>query len=85
VGSLSLLPAGRERAGDSDRASARGGASAGIGGEWSRETDCVYVTCDPSFVTIPTVSAWGLVILALVLLIGGKIWLGGRVAVDVGK
>jgi hypothetical protein len=49
-----------------------------IGGEWTRETDCANVTCDPLFVPIPTVSEWGLVIMALLLLVGGKVYFGRR-------
>jgi hypothetical protein len=46
-----------------------------IGGEWTRETDCIFVACEPSFSTIPAVSQWGLVVLTLLLLIGGKLWI----------
>lgn len=48
------------------------------GGEWSRETDCANVTCEPLFTPIPTVSEWGLVIMALLLLVGGKVYFGRR-------
>jgi hypothetical protein len=47
-------------------------------GEWTRETDCGNVTCEALFATIPTVSEWGLVVLTLLLLIGGKAWHGAR-------
>jgi hypothetical protein len=45
---------------------------------WTRETDCEDITCDPLFTPIPTVSEWGLVIMALLLLVGGKVYFGRR-------
>jgi hypothetical protein len=45
---------------------------------WTRETDCADVECDPLFTPIPTVSEWGLVIMALLLLVGGKVYFGRR-------
>lgn len=40
---------------------------------WTRGARCATVPCDLRFTPIPTVSQWGLVVLTLVLLVGGKI------------
>jgi hypothetical protein len=48
--------------------------------EWTKGATCEQVICDPNFVPIPTVSEWGLVILALLLLTGGKLYFGRREA-----
>jgi len=56
-------------------------ACATLGGTWTRETDCSAVECEPLFTPIPTVSEWGLVIMALMLLVGGKVYFGRRQAV----
>lgn len=45
---------------------------------WYRDTDCAEITCEPLFTPIPTVSEWGLVIMALLLLVGGKVYFGRR-------
>jgi len=44
--------------------------------EWTELASCDYVDCPLD--SIPTVSSWGLAILALLLLIGAKIRFGGR-------
>jgi hypothetical protein len=46
------------------------------GDEWSKNLGCSQVTCEPPF--IPTVSEWGLVIMALLLLAGAKVYFGRR-------
>jgi hypothetical protein len=53
-------------------------SQADCAGEWTRDTDCADVTCEPLFTPIPTVSEWGLVIMALLLLVGGKVYFGRR-------
>jgi len=50
------------------------------GGLWSDSQPCSAVECTPNFIPIPTVSEWGLAILALMLLIGGKIYFSRREA-----
>lgn len=50
------------------------------GGVWSDSQDCANVECVPNFIPIPTVSEWGLAVLALMLLIGGKIYFSRREA-----
>jgi hypothetical protein len=45
---------------------------------WHRGMQCGEIDCIPNFVTIPTVSEWGLAVLALLLLIGGKIYFSRR-------
>ncbi len=45
---------------------------------WTRGASCDQVICDPNFTAIPAVSEWGLVVLALLLLVGSK--LSGPVA-----
>jgi hypothetical protein len=49
--------------------------------EWSKDTPCSAVECDANFEPIPTVSEWGLAILALLLLTGAKIYFGRRQAI----
>jgi len=51
-----------------------------LGGVWTDSTDCANVLCTPDFIPIPTVSEWGLAVLALLLLIGGKIYFSRREA-----
>jgi hypothetical protein len=46
------------------------------GGVWSDSQPCSAADCTPNFITIPAVSEWGLVVLALVLIVGGKIYWG---------
>lgn len=50
------------------------------GGLWSDSQPCSAVECLPNFIPIPTVSEWGLAVLALMLLIGGKIYFSRREA-----
>jgi hypothetical protein len=50
------------------------------GGVWSDSQSCDAVECLPDFIPIPTVSEWGLAVLALMLLIGGKIYFSRREA-----
>jgi hypothetical protein len=50
------------------------------GGVWSDSQPCSAVECTPNFIPIPTVSEWGLAVLALMLLIGGKIYFSRREA-----
>jgi hypothetical protein len=52
------------------------------GGTWTQGTACADLTdpCQPDFTAIPTVSEWGLAVLALMLLIGGKIYFSRREA-----
>lgn len=45
---------------------------------WTKAVACDDIECLPDFQTIPTVSEWGLVVLALLLLVGGKIYFGRR-------
>jgi hypothetical protein len=45
---------------------------------WTKGTLCANVTCDAIFQPIPTVSEWGIVVLALLLLVGAKIYFGRR-------
>ncbi|MEK6797757.1 MAG: IPTL-CTERM sorting domain-containing protein [Planctomycetota bacterium] len=45
---------------------------------WTRGSTCAEVICNPDFIAIPTVSEWGLVVLALLLLAGGKVYFGRR-------
>jgi hypothetical protein len=47
---------------------------------WNKGEACEDIICDPDFRPIPTVSEWGLVVLALMLLIGGKVYFGRRPA-----
>jgi hypothetical protein len=44
------------------------------GGLWSDSQSCSAVECVPNFIPIPTVSEWGLAVLALLLLVLGKIY-----------
>jgi len=53
---------------------------AAAGGVWSDSQPCSAVECTPDFTPIPTVSEWGLAVLALMLLIGGKIYFSRREA-----
>lgn len=49
--------------------------------EWNKGTSCSAIECDsnvPLFQPIPAVSEWGLLILALLLLVAGKIFVGTR-------
>jgi hypothetical protein len=51
--------------------------------EWSQDTSCSQIECEPN--PIPTVSEWGLIIMALLTLVGGAIAFGrrrARIAVD---
>jgi hypothetical protein len=45
---------------------------------WTGGADCVDIECKAEFVAIPTVSQWGLVVLTLLLLTGGKVMFGRR-------
>lgn len=45
---------------------------------WTKGADCSEIECEGSFTAIPTVSEWGLVIMALLLLVGGKVYFGRR-------
>jgi len=45
---------------------------------WTKGVLCSSVPCDPVFQVIPTISEWGLVVLALMLLIGAKLYYGRR-------
>jgi hypothetical protein len=47
---------------------------------WTKEASCDAIDCQNVFVTIPTVSEWGLLILTLLLLIGAKIYFGAHPA-----
>jgi IPTL-CTERM motif len=47
---------------------------------WTKGALCEDVECLPNFQVIPTVSEWGLVVLTLLLLVGGKIYFGRREA-----
>jgi len=47
---------------------------------WTKAVACADIECLPNFQTIPTVSEWGLVVLTLLLLVGGKIYFGRREA-----
>lgn len=51
-------------------------------GEWTRGVACDALEdpCAADFIPIPTVSEWGLAVLALMLLIGGKIYFSRREA-----
>ena len=49
-------------------------------GEWFKATDCAAIECVANFIPIPTVSEWGLAILALLLLVGAKVYFGRRQA-----
>ncbi len=46
--------------------------------EWTQGGDCQTVECLANFLPIPTVSEWGLAILALLLLTGAKVYFGRR-------
>jgi len=48
---------------------------AGDGFEWTKDTSCDEVKC---FVVIPTVSEWGMIVLALLLLCAAKVYYGFR-------
>jgi hypothetical protein len=48
--------------------------------EWTKGVSCSAVQCDAVFQAIPTVSEWGLVVLALLLLVGAKVYFGRRQA-----
>lgn len=48
---------------------------------WTKGTTCSAVPCDAVFQPIPTVSEWGLVVLALLLLVGAKVYFGRREAI----
>ncbi len=48
--------------------------------DWTKGALCSEVECLPIFQVIPTVSEWGLVVLSLLLLVGGKIYFGRREA-----
>jgi len=48
---------------------------------WTKATLCSNVDCPATFQAIPTVSEWGLVVLALLLLVGAKVYFGRREAV----
>jgi len=52
------------------------------GGVWTQGTACADLAdpCQSDFIAIPTVSEWGLAVLALMLLIGGKIYFSRREA-----
>jgi len=43
---------------------------------WTKGTACSAVPCDAVFQPIPTVSEWGMVVLALLLLVGAKLYYG---------
>lgn len=45
---------------------------------WDKGGDCATMDCMANFTPIPTVSEWGLAILALLLLVGAKIYFGRR-------
>jgi len=45
---------------------------------WTKATLCANVTCDAVYPAIPTVSEWGIVVLALLLLVGAKVYFGRR-------
>jgi hypothetical protein len=53
---------------------------AACAGTWTQGVACANLPdpCQPDFVAIPTVSEWGLAVLALMLLIGGKIYFSRR-------
>jgi hypothetical protein len=40
---------------------------------WTRDVDCGDVLCDPNFQVIPVTSEWGLLVLALALLVAAKV------------
>jgi hypothetical protein len=46
--------------------------------DWTKGADCAAVECLANFLPIPTVSEWGLAILALLLLTGAKVYFGRR-------
>jgi hypothetical protein len=48
--------------------------------DWTQDADCSEVECAANFTPIPTVSEWGLAILALLLLVGAKIYFSRRQA-----
>jgi len=43
---------------------------------WTKSVTCTQVTCEAWFQAIPTMSEWGLVVLALTLLVAAKLWFG---------
>jgi hypothetical protein len=45
---------------------------------WTKATLCANVDCDAIYPAIPTVSEWGIVVLALLLLVGAKVYFGRR-------
>lgn len=45
---------------------------------WTGGAECADIECKAEFVPIPTVSQWGLVVLTLLLLTGGKVMFGHR-------
>lgn len=45
---------------------------------WTKATLCANVECDAIYPAIPTVSEWGIVVLALLLLVGAKVYFGRR-------
>lgn len=45
---------------------------------WTKGASRASVPCDPEFQIIPAVSEWGLVVLALMLLIGATLYYGQR-------
>jgi hypothetical protein len=48
---------------------------------WTKGAACSQVDCPATFQAIPTVSEWGLVVLALLLLVGAKVYFGRREAI----
>ncbi len=46
--------------------------------QWHPAAECADIVCETVFVVIPTVSQWGAVVLALLLLIGEKVAFGRR-------
>ncbi len=47
---------------------------------WTRDADCENVLCDANFQVIPTVSEWGLLVLALILLVVAKVHSYGKLS-----
>jgi hypothetical protein len=46
------------------------------GQEWTKGAACEDIVCEPPF--IPTVSAWGMIVMVLLLLVAGKVYFGYR-------